>query len=193
MQDAKFGKSLLPVIKDYENSLVNLIKLIAFYLGADLDKLKVKVYLSSPSSVNETSHEDMERAIKIMTDYVNLRQLANPESVISDENLYHMCAELNLPPEIFGLKNQVKSKEEIKSKEDKKYLSGKPAINMNDEDNFEEDNFEEDNFEKDNFEEIPVGESTAKFKSPLVQFSDGSKMQESLYNVLRLSREVVQC
>lgn len=184
MQDAKFGKSLLPVIKDYENCLVNLIKLIAFYLGADLDKLRVKVYLSSPGSVNETSHEDMERAIKIMTDYVNLRKLANPNAEISDKQLYHMCAELNLPPEIFGLKNEIKAKDEIKTTgEDKKYLSGKPALN----------NPDEENFEEDNFEEIPVGESIKKFISPLVQFSDGSKMQESLYNALRLSREVIQC
>lgn len=171
-QDLKFGRSTVQPKISYEQGLERLIRLIAFYLGADLSKLEVKVYIPVTESVTGEKLDNFDKAVGVLNNYVQMRQSMDPDFSLDDSKVYQICRHLNIDPNIFGLKDRIIGKQ-LKTSNPTGQSTRDIVNNTDFNDN-------------DNAEEAEVAQESS-FSEAQVIFENGSKMSAALYDLLKVA------
>lgn len=86
-QDLKFARSLIPVSESYCNGLRHLIILIAFYLGADISKLQVKVSLKKSPYISGDLLQQFEDVLRLISSQQSTRVQFEPDYKPSKEDI----------------------------------------------------------------------------------------------------------
>lgn len=100
-QDLRFARTIQPISEAYCKGLEGLITLIAFYLGADMSKFRVKVSMTPAPYVSQELLETFERVLGCYDTYISLKQKINPDYKPSDEDMRQLLGIMDLPQELF--------------------------------------------------------------------------------------------
>ena len=114
-QDIQFQRKLPYVQKAYLNGVKKMLLLISYYLGANLDTLRIDVKIKLPHRLSADLLEQYKSAIEYVAEVKNLMLEINPYHKLTLEDLNLMVFKAGLDPEIInipGLISQVTNNEE---------------------------------------------------------------------------------
>lgn len=100
-QDLKFARSLIPIGEGYCNGLKHLITLIAFYLGADISKLKVKVSFKKSPYISSDLVQTYKDALSLLDTQNQIKKTLNPDYKPDDDAVRVLLDLIGAPTQLF--------------------------------------------------------------------------------------------
>lgn len=108
-QDLAFACKLPAVQAAIVEGYEKLITLVAYYLGANLDTLKVSVTINSPHRLNTKYVEQYRTGLELVRDELSLIREIYPDLPITGADLSHLIFKIGLDPEVLNIPSLVKS------------------------------------------------------------------------------------
>lgn len=96
-QDIKFARSLIPISEAYCNGLRNLCVLLAFYLGADIATLEVKVAMKKSPYVSDDLLSMYTNAMELADRFITIRQNVEPDYKPTKEDIISILNAVDAP------------------------------------------------------------------------------------------------
>ena len=112
-QDLKFSRTLIPVGEAYCRGEEKRLTLLAFYLGADISKVKIKVSLKKSPYISSELLQTYKDVIELVNNYTNVRQAIDSTYKITNPELANLLEITGTPLELFFGKDKVPQMEGI--------------------------------------------------------------------------------
>ncbi len=102
-QDLSFAQRIPYIQTAYLDYVHNLLTKIAFFVGANMNTLKISLYINTPHRLTSKSIEDYTTGMNLIKDHIAFRKEINPDYKLSDRTLKLMVQKVGLDPEIFDI------------------------------------------------------------------------------------------
>lgn len=107
-QDVMFAAALPFVQTAYLEGIHKILTLISFYVGADLDSLKITVEIAQPHRINARYIEQYEKTLGLVQQSLAFFREIDPDYKLSLSDLKVMLSRAGVDPEIFNVPSLIK-------------------------------------------------------------------------------------
>lgn len=174
----------LPFIQTaYLEGIHKILTLISFYVGADLDNLKITVKIAQPHRINSRYIEQYERTLGLVQQSLAFFREIDPDYKLSLSDLKVMLSRAGVDPEIFNVPSLIKKH---KPEEEENLMGDNPLSSLGDEGGeLGGDSFgsEEPGFDASDIGTQPsIGESLNKKLNYYVSLNENLRVHSKIYN-----------